>query len=237
MSGSPFIKVEDLHIRYSNSSRQGDGNWALEGVSFELSQGDRLGILGRNGSGKSTLLRTLAGIYPPVRGRIEVFGGVASIFNASLGFVPDATGWENIFLRGAVMGLSLGEARALAPSIIEFAELGDWINEPLSRYSSGMALRLAFAITTAVSADILLMDEWLGAGDAEFIRKARGRMREVVEQSGLLVLATHNLQLMRNICNKAMILDAGKMTAFGEIEDVVSAYQRMLEERNAVVGA
>ncbi|ABI66770.1 ABC transporter related protein [Maricaulis maris MCS10] len=231
MSVAPFIKVDDLHIRYTNSSKSGDSSWALQGVSFEVTQGDRLGILGRNGSGKSTLLRTLAGIYLPERGQVEVVGDVASIFNASLGFVPEATGWENIFLRGAVMGLSLKEAGSLAPSIIEFAQLGDWIHEPLSRYSSGMALRLAFAITTAVSADVLLMDEWLGAGDAEFIRKARVRMREVVEQSGLLVLATHNLQLMRNICNKAMIIDAGKIVSLGEIDDVVAAYRKMLEDK------
>lgn len=222
----PEIRVSDLCLRYPGMDATGR-EWALSNVNFHLAKSDRLGLLGRNGAGKSTLLRVLAGIYPPDRGRVEVTGRPVSIFNASLGFVPEASGWENIFLRCAAMGIRLEQAKALAHSIVEFAGIGEWIHRPLTQYSSGMALRLAFAITTTVEADILLMDEWLGVGDAEFLARARNRMMELVEQAGILVLATHNLQLMRRICNKAIIIDGGNVVDFGDIDEVADKFKGM----------
>ncbi|MGY6531683.1 ABC transporter ATP-binding protein [Glycocaulis sp.] len=198
---------------------------ALDGVSFELAPGARVGLLGRNGSGKSTLLRTLAGVYPVTSGALDMEGRVAAIFNASLGFVQEATGLENIYLRGAMLGLSFDQIRELVPSIVEFSELGDWIREPIHRYSSGMALRLAFSITTAVRSDILLLDEWLGAGDAAFLRKARARMQTMVKDASIVVLATHNLNLMRNQCNQAMVLEEGRLVFFGDLDTAIETYQ------------
>ncbi len=198
---------------------------ALDTVSFTLEAGARVGLLGRNGSGKSTLLRTLAGVYPPSSGTLDVHGKTAAIFNAALGFVPDATGLENIYLRGAMLGLSFDDIRALTPGIVEFSELGSWVHEPIHRYSSGMALRLAFSITTAIRSDILLLDEWLGAGDAAFLRKARARMQTMVEDASIVVLATHNLNLMRSQCNQAMVLEEGQLVFFGDLDVAVEKYQ------------
>lgn len=198
---------------------------ALDGVSFALAPGERLGLLGRNGSGKSTLLKALAGVYPPVRGSLTVEGSVSAIFNASLGFEKQATGLENIYLRGAMLGLKFDDVRAIIPEIIEFSELGDWINAPIGTYSSGMALRLAFSITTSIRSDILLLDEWLGAGDAAFLKKARARMSDMVQDASILVLATHNLQLMRSQCNQALVLDDGRVKFFGDIDRAEIIYK------------
>lgn len=197
---------------------------ALDRISFSLEPGDRLGLLGRNGSGKTTLLKTLAGVYPPVSGELEVTGSVAAIFNASLGFQKEATGLENIYLRGAMLGLKFSELEKLIPEIIEFSELGDWIHQPLDNYSSGMALRLAFSITTAIRSDILLLDEWLGAGDAAFLKKARARMQEMVEDASIVVLATHNLSLMRSQCSHAMVIEDGRIEFLGGLDEAEEIY-------------
>lgn len=219
------LRVADVSLKYPRGGGAAGRSWALQDVSFSLDQGDRLGVVGLNGAGKSTLLRVLANIYTPDSGTVYVNGEVAAIFNASLGFIQGATGWENIFLRAAIMGLSIKETRAIAPSIVEFAGLGDWIYRPITEYSSGMALRLAFSISTAVDIDVLLMDEWLGAGDAKFLERASERMFELVERSGVLVLATHNIQLMRKVCNKALLLDGGRMIVFGALDEVVDTFR------------
>jgi len=221
------VTLDDLSISYplSQSPWRTEQTLALHGVSLKLTQGDKLGLLGRNGSGKSTMLRAVAGIFPPVSGTIETCGSIASIFNASLGFVPKASGYENIFLRGAVLGMKLSEIRELVPYIKEFSELGDWIHRPVMNYSSGMALRLAFSITTAIRCDILLLDEWLGAGDAAFLQKARRRMTEMIEEAGILILATHNTVLMREVCNKLLVLDEGRMAYFGDLDEGLEMYR------------
>lgn len=225
-----YIEARDLCIAYPQKRRFGftgspRETLVLDGVSFRLEEGARLGLLGRNGAGKSTLLRALAGIYPPIRGSLEVQGTVASIFNVTLGIVPEATGYENIYLRGTLLGLSFKEIATLVPQIVEFSELEKWIHRPVEEYSSGMTLRLAFSITTAVHTDILLLDEWLGAGDAWFLKKARQRMADLVDQAGILVLATHNVQLMRENCNLALFLDDGIVRALGPIDEVVPIYR------------
>ena len=227
------IKAEAVTIEYpvsrANVRNPGAGrkHVALDAVSFELGAGERLGLLGRNGAGKSTLLKTLAGVYPPVSGRLEVEGSVAAVFNASLGFNKDATGRENIYLRGAMVGVKFDEIAHVVHEIIAFSGLEEWIDTPIETYSSGMALRLAFSITTAVRSDILLLDEWLGAGDSEFLRKARARMQDMVEDASILVLATHNMKLMRSQCNRALVLDDGRVEYLGDIDTAEQVYTEL----------
>ncbi|HYR36440.1 MAG TPA: ABC transporter ATP-binding protein [Burkholderiales bacterium] len=186
---------------------------ALDGVSFELRDGDRIGLVGHNGSGKSTLLRVLSGAYEPVRGTVNVEGRIASMLNISLGMDNEATGYENIFLRGIVMGFRPREIEPLVDEIVAFSELGDYIYMPMRTYSSGMAMRLAFAVSTCVSAEILLMDEWLSVGDAEFSEKAKDRLNNVVGQAKILVLASHDESLIEANCNKIMRLSHGELTS------------------------
>lgn len=187
---------------------------ALDGPTFEFQEGDRIGIVGHNGSGKTTLLRVIAGAYEPVGGSIEVSGRVASMLSIALGMDLEATGYENIFLRAAIMGLKPGKIPPLVDEICEFSGLGDYIDMPVRTYSSGMSLRLAFAISTCVSADIILMDEWLSVGDAAFREKAQERLQRLLDQAKILVLASHDERLIRDNCNKIMRLDHGRMVSF-----------------------
>jgi lipopolysaccharide transport system ATP-binding protein len=187
---------------------------ALNNLSFQFREGDKIGIVGHNGSGKTTLLRVLAGAYEPVSGSIEVTGRVASMLSSNLGMDPEATGYENIFLRAAIMGVKPWEVPPLVDEICEFSELGNYVNMPLRTYSSGMAMRLSFAISTCVSADIILMDEWLSVGDSAFSEKAQRRLQRLLGQAKVLVLASHNEQLIRDNCNKIMRLDHGEIAGF-----------------------
>jgi len=182
---------------------------ALRDVSLELHDGDRLGLVGHNGAGKSTLLQTLAGVYPPTRGRYRRAGSVMSLVNPMLGIEREATGYENIMIRGLVLGLDRPTIRRLSPEIAEFSGLGDYLHMPVHTYSTGMMMRLAFAITTSVRADILLMDEWLSVGDAEFRQQAEERIRELVAQSGILVIASHSAELIARECNRVIELSHG----------------------------
>lgn len=242
------IKVVDLALEYwlasdlrlvpakraatpvTNSSEIG-GNFAfsrgkrrlraLDHVSFELQAGDRMGLIGPNGAGKSSLLMALAGIYQPSEGQISIAGRIDALFNIRLGFRPEASGRRNIYLRGLINGWTPQEIEVRMPSIVAFSELGEFIDMPLSSYSQGMAARLAFAIVTAIDFEVLLLDEWIGAGDPEFQEKARVRMDQLVQKAGILVLASHNHQLIRNTCNKVMRLVRGRIDAFGTVDEVL----------------
>lgn len=193
---------------------------ALDHVSFDLHEGDRVGLVGHNGSGKSTLLRVLAGAYEPVAGNIDIKGKVASMLSIWLGMDMEATGYENIYMRGVIMGLRPGEIKGLIEQISAFTELGDYLEMPMRTYSSGMAVRLAFAISTSVSADIILMDEWLSAGDESFSSKAQERLRRIVDQAKILVLASHDLGFIRSNCNKIIRLDHGKIASLERVVPV-----------------
>jgi lipopolysaccharide transport system ATP-binding protein len=182
---------------------------ALRDITLELRDGDRLGLVGHNGAGKSTLLRTLAGIYEPSSGEFVRRGRVASLIDPMLGIETEATGFENITLRGLVMGMSKRQIARVAPDICEFSGLGDYLHMPVRTYSTGMLMRLAFSITTSVEADILLMDEWLSVGDAEFTERAEQRMRQVVNNTGILVLASHSPELIAKECNQVIRLEHG----------------------------
>lgn len=184
---------------------------ALRNINLELRSGDRLGLMGHNGAGKSTLLRALAGVYEPSSGEFVRHGSVSSLIDPSLGIEADATGIENIMLRGLVMGLSKRQVEAITPEICEFSGLGEYVNMPVRTYSTGMLMRLAFSISTSVEADILLMDEWLSVGDAEFTEKAERRMKDVVAKSGILVLASHSPELLARECNKIVKLEHGRI--------------------------
>jgi lipopolysaccharide transport system ATP-binding protein len=190
---------------------------ALDGVTLDISEGDRVGLVGHNGSGKSTLLRVMAGAYEPVSGTAEIRGRVASMLSVSLGMEPEATGYENIFLRATVMGMKPREIEPLVQEVSEFAELGDYLAMPLRTYSSGMAMRLAFAVSTSVSADIILMDEWLSVGDASFVEKANLRLGRLIDEAKILVLASHSLDLVRSRCNKVVHLDHGRIASIEEL--------------------
>ena len=187
---------------------------ALNDINLDLKSGDRLGLIGHNGSGKSTLLRMLAGVYEPSTGEYLRQGSVASLIDPSLGIESDATGIENIMLRGLVMGMSKKQIDAILPAICEFSGLGDYVNMPVRTYSTGMLMRLSFSISTSIEADILLMDEWLSVGDAEFTEKAERRMKSVVASSGILVLASHSERLIENECNMVLRLERGRIVEF-----------------------
>ena len=195
---------------------------ALDDVSIAFGHGDRVGIVGHNGAGKTTLLRVLAGVYEPVKGRVRRRGRTASLL--SLGIDEDATGYENIVTRGLLLGLPPEEVRARVPEIAAFTELGDYLAMPVHTYSSGMRFRLGFATCTSFEPEILLMDEWLGVGDRHFVEKARQRLDRFVERAGILVLASQNVGLLKRVCTKAVLLEAGKVRAAGPIDEVLEDY-------------
>lgn len=199
---------------------------ALDGVSFELRAGDRLGLLGGNGAGKSTLLQVLYGIYQPTGGRLDITGRVDALFNINLGFRAEATGRRNIELRGLINGWSRAEIADRMDEIIAFSELGDFIDLPFKSYSQGMAARLAFSIATSFEPEILLMDEWIGAGDAAFQHKARTRMQDLAARAGIVILASHNPELIARTCNRTMTLDKGRVVAWSDETEAQALFMR-----------
>ena len=184
---------------------------ALKDISLDIKPGDRVGLLGHNGAGKTSLLRMMAGIYEPTSGLIRVQGRVSSFINLGLGMDLEATGTENILLCGLMFGLEFDEIRRLTPSIGEFSGLGDFLDMPVRTYSSGMSMRLVFSIVTSVHAEILLMDEWLSVGDAEFVEHAEQRLRNLVDSASILVLASHNEEKVKSICNVIVRLEHGEI--------------------------
>jgi lipopolysaccharide transport system ATP-binding protein len=197
---------------------------ALEGLSFTLKDGDRVGLLGHNGAGKSTLLRLLSGVYEPSSGSARIEGEIGSLIDISLGIDPEATGRENIYLRGGLLGMTRSEIAAQIDEIIEFSELGDFVDMPLRTYSTGMHLRLAFAVSTVVRPEILLMDEWLSVGDEGFKHKAEARMSELVRSTNILVIASHSRELVLHTCNRIIWLEHGKIRMDGDSQTVATAY-------------
>jgi len=199
---------------------------ALKDVSFSLKPGDRLGLIGANGSGKTTLLRSLAGAYAPDKGSIEVTGRIASLLDLNLGIDPSATGLENIRLRGLVAGLSLKEIESKMEAIAEFSGLGPFLAIPIKSYSSGMQARLAFATATSVEAEVLLMDECIAVGDADFRAQAHMRLTSLVERAHILVLASHEPHLLRSLCNKVMRMDHGVASEIVDIDRMDELLER-----------
>jgi lipopolysaccharide transport system ATP-binding protein len=197
---------------------------ALEGLTFSLHDGDRVGLLGHNGAGKSTLLRLLGGVYEPSSGHAKVEGEIGSLIDISLGTDPEATGRENIYMRGALLGMPRAQIKKRIEEIIDFSELGDFVDMPLRTYSTGMHLRLAFAVSTIVRPEILLMDEWLSVGDEGFKRKAEERMTELVAATNILVLASHSRDLILHTCKRVLWLEHGKIKMDTDPQTAVAAY-------------
>ncbi len=223
LRANPMRLISDL---YFSRSKRGMAT-LLDGVSFKMEAGQRLGVIGANGAGKSTLLRVLAGIYQPSSGRLVVNGEAKGLFDISLGMQQEATGFENIYMRGLQMGLGLREIRRLIPEVLGFTELSEHIDKPLSTYSTGMRLRLAVAVSTMIEPDILLLDEWIGTGDARFSEKVKARMMSLVEGSRGLVIATHNDVLMRSLCTHGLVLEKGRMRFVGPLDDALAFYKEV----------
>jgi len=208
--------------------------WALKSVSFELQQGDSLGIFGSNGSGKSTLLKIISEITPPTDGQIELHGKVASVLEVGTGFHPDLSGRQNIFLSAGMYGMRDREIKDKLDDIIAFSEIGSFIDTPVKHYSSGMYVRLAFSLIIHVSADILLFDEVISVGDAAFKLKSLNKIRELEKQGKTIVIVTHNLGEIMNICNKAIVLEQGEVKGFGSPDELIAKYLEEAHEQAVV---
>jgi O-antigen export system ATP-binding protein rfbB len=223
------MKFKDLVLGNRSESKfskmSGDGIIrALNKINLELHDGDRLAIIGPNGAGKSSLLKVISEIYPITSGDITVSGSVATMFEMATGFDMDASGWENIRLRGIMLGLTPKEIEPKVQEIAEFSELGDYLDIPVKYYSSGMFVRLAFSVSTSVNPDILLLDEVLAAGDAGFVDKANRRINEMMKSAKILVLVTHSMDSAIKFCNKAILLKQGEILKFGDPKEVVDHY-------------
>lgn len=201
---------------------------ALRGLSIEINEGEKVGIIGHNGAGKSTLLKAIAGIYPTTGGEIEIEGKIRSLFDLAVGFEIDATGRENILYRGLLLGETPKSIKEKTEAIIEFAELGEFIDYPIKSYSSGMIVRLAFAISTMIDGDILLLDEIFGAGDARFMKKAKQRIMGLIENAKILVFVSHDFAAIKELCDRVIWLDHGVVRMDGEPDYVISEYLKVM---------
>lgn len=218
-------------MRLGKRNRIAEGNdgvivvRALDDLNLRFDRGDRIGLIGHNGAGKSTLLRAMAGIYPPTAGEVAREGKVVPLLDISLGMDENSMGRQNIRLRGLLLGMTDTEVREKQEEIAEFCELGDYLDLPIRTYSSGMRVRLAFAVSTAVDAQILLLDEVMGVGDASFMHKAEARLADLHSRAEIVVLAMHSNAEIRKVCNKVLWMERGRVRAFGPTEEVVSAYE------------
>jgi ABC-type polysaccharide/polyol phosphate transport system ATPase subunit len=202
---------------------------ALQDINLQIDTGDRIGFIGHNGAGKSTMLKLLAGIYMPTSGRRIVEGRVSSLFDIALGFESEASGWDNIAYRSYLQGETPASVRAKRRAIAEFSELGDFLNMPVRYYSAGMMVRLAFSIATAIDPEILLVDEVLSVGDLAFQNKARERMREMMAKAHLMVLVSHDLESLPQMCSRAVWLDHGRIAMMGACAEVIAAYRASVQ--------
>ena len=252
---APAIDVADLGVRYNLRltkrttlkgslsqmlSRDGTGPshfWALRHLTFQLAHGESLAVIGPNGAGKSTLLLALAGILQPSEGRLSINGKVSTLLTLGAGFEQELSGRDNIDLVAAFLGIDHREMAALAPSIIDFADIGPFIDAPVKTYSSGMKARLGFAIATAITPDILLLDEVLGTGDQTFRARSQGRVRELVEKAKAIVLVTHDLTFVTEFCNRAILLEKGTLISEGEPAEIVALYRERIAQHKLLAEA
>lgn len=217
-----FIKLVKRDLHY-------DEFWSLKDVSFTVEKGERVGILGLNGAGKSTLLKVIAGVFKPTEGTVKRNGKIAPLLELGAGFDKEYTGRENIYLYGAVLGYSKKFIDEKFDEIVQFSELGEFIEVPVKNYSSGMKSRLGFSIATVVSPKILILDEVLSVGDARFRKKSEKKIKSMFDSGVTVLFVSHSLAQVKRLCNKAMILDHGKLIAYGDIEEVAPIYQEMLD--------
>ena len=246
-TGEPAITAEDLGVSYDlrftrkttirrsfgQMFGRGDQFWALRHVSVQLLHGESLAVIGPNGAGKSTFLQVLAGIIGPSEGSVDVRGHVSGLLTLGAGFDKELSGVDNILLGGAFLGLDDAVTRRLMPSIIEYAELGEFIDAPLKTYSSGMRARLGFAIATSIDPDILLLDEVLATGDASFRAKSKARVIEIVKAAKAVVLVTHDMNWVTEYCNRALLIERGLVVMEGEPAEVVAVHEAHMEAARA----
>ena len=246
--GKPAIVVDNVSILFNMNKEKVDNLkeyliklvtrklhynefWALKDISFTIEQGERWGVLGFNGAGKSTLLKTIAGVIKPTKGRVESHGIIAPMLELGAGFDMNYSGRENIFLYGATMGYSRKFIQSKYDQIVEFSELGEFIDSPVKNYSSGMRARLGFAIATAVEPQILILDEVLSVGDAKFRMKSEAKIRSMFDKGITVLFVSHNTNQVLNICDKAIILDHGKIIAQGDAPEVCALYDEMIGKK------
>lgn len=221
--------------------RKDQGRWrtfqALTDVSFRVEDGERVGIIGNNGAGKSTLLRTIGGVYPIARGSRRVEGCICSLYDIALGFEPAANGWDNIRYRAYLQGETPRGIQGKMQEIAEFTELGEFLNLPINTYSTGMMMRLAFAIATSVNPEVLLIDEVFAAGDVGFQKKAQARMMDFMQKARIVIMVGHNLPLFETFCTRVLWMERGRVKADGPARQVVAAYQQSVAEVEAAAAA
>lgn len=228
LSSEKVDSLKEYFIKFLKKDIHFDEFWALKDISFEVQKGDRLGILGLNGAGKSTLLKVIAGVYNPTEGNVYRKGVIAPLIELGAGFDPQYTGSENIYLYGSVLGFSKKYIDEKYDEIVEFSGLEKFMNVPLKNYSSGMRSRLGFAIATAVEPDILILDEVLSVGDAKFRKKSENKVRSMFDKGITVLFVSHSIDQVLNICNKAILLEHGKIIASGSAKDVCKVYEEKI---------
>ena len=233
----PIIEMENVGVAFNAQLRVGSPRfWALEDISVSLRPGDRLGVVGRNGSGKSTLLRTIAGIITPDRGRLTRASVSCQLLSLALGFVPHLSGRDNAVLSGLMLGLRRRQIVSRLPAILEFSELGDFFDQPISSYSTGMLMRLGFSVAIQVEPDVLLIDEVLSVGDADFQQKSGDALRARIASGATIVFVSHSDAQIRRVCNRALWIEHGRSMLEGPVESVLSAYHAALHGPRAPAG-
>lgn len=229
LSKEKVDSVKEYFIKKIKGQLEYDQFWALKDITFSVNKGDRVGILGLNGAGKSTLMKVIAGVFRPTEGTVTKTGVIAPMIELGAGFDKQYTGAENIFLYGAVLGHSRKFMEEKYDEIVEFSELKEFIDVPLKNYSSGMKARLGFSIATVVNPDILILDEVLSVGDGKFRKKSENKLLSMMDEKVTVLFVSHNLEQVKRICNKAMILEKGKILNYGDVEEVLPIYKEMIK--------
>lgn len=227
LASEKFDNIKEYFIKMIKRQVSFDEFWALKDVSFNVYKGESLGLIGLNGSGKSTMLKTIAGVLKPTKGKVEVYGKVAPLIELGAGFDMDLTAHENVFLNGALLGYSRKEMEMYYEDIVSFSELGDFMNVPVKNFSSGMVSRLAFAIATIGTPDILICDEVLSVGDFRFQQKCEARIQKMIEHGTTILFVSHSIEQVKKICNKILWLDHGTVKMFGDAEEICDIYSKM----------
>ena len=225
------LSLKDLFARNSANSKleKDDHFYALNDISLEINPGERVGIIGKNGAGKSTLLKLICGIYPPSSGHISISGTVASLIELGAGFHQEFTGRENLYLNGAILGMAEKQIQLIEEEVIQFSELESFIDTPIKYYSSGMYMRLAFSLATALHPDILILDEVFAAGDIGFVEKARTRMNKMVEDANIFLMVSHDMDLMSELSNRVIWIDSGKIMEDGSPSEVINYFKKFIK--------
>ncbi len=228
LSKEKVDSVKEYFIKFMKRELKFNEFWALKDVTFSVEKGDRVGVLGLNGAGKSTLMKVVAGVFKPTEGTVTKEGVIAPMIELGAGFDNQYTGAENIFLYGAVLGHSRKFMEEKYNEIVEFSELEEFIDVPLKNYSSGMKARLGFSIATVVQPDILILDEVLSVGDAKFRKKSEKKIMDMMDTGVTVLFVSHNMEQVKRICNKAMILEKGRLVAYGMCDEILPVYQSMV---------